>query len=270
MHGNLNQRTVDSILGYMSSVPTFAHDGAAYGMGDFSNGGKWMVTGGWEREGGHYRAGLNSIPVIERFRAFPDDFFLARVGIAGIMSVLPNIDADGAPSMGWHTHPFIMAHDAHSGDYGLAFFGSALNMGAYVVNDTDVNDLLCYMCSYSRQAGGNITFRPTDAFHRRVYYAPLGLWLVSEAGLLQSVTVSDAAHTVTVVFEPMAVVQAAAGMGSPPFDLLRLRFEQAAPTVRPFAFTLAEPTNAQLIRGAYAFEPAPNAANTTVAVIAWS
>jgi len=27
-----------------------------------SNNAKWMVTGGWEREGGHYRAGLNSDP----------------------------------------------------------------------------------------------------------------------------------------------------------------------------------------------------------------
>ena len=37
MHGELNGRTVDSILGYMSSLPTWAFHGAAYGMGDFSN-----------------------------------------------------------------------------------------------------------------------------------------------------------------------------------------------------------------------------------------
>ena len=39
-HGELNGRTVDSILGYMSSLPTWAFHGSAYGMGDFSNNAK--------------------------------------------------------------------------------------------------------------------------------------------------------------------------------------------------------------------------------------
>jgi hypothetical protein len=37
MHGDLNERTVDGILGYMGAPATFAFAGAAYGMGDFSN-----------------------------------------------------------------------------------------------------------------------------------------------------------------------------------------------------------------------------------------
>ena len=37
MHGELNERTVDGILGYMGAPATFAFAGAAYGMGDFSN-----------------------------------------------------------------------------------------------------------------------------------------------------------------------------------------------------------------------------------------
>ena len=45
MHGNLNLRTVDSILGYMSALPTWTHHGSAYGMGDFSNNAKWMASG---------------------------------------------------------------------------------------------------------------------------------------------------------------------------------------------------------------------------------
>jgi hypothetical protein len=36
-HGDLNARTVDSILGYMASNPTWVYNGAAYGMCDFSN-----------------------------------------------------------------------------------------------------------------------------------------------------------------------------------------------------------------------------------------
>lgn len=78
-------------------------------MGDMSNNAKWMVTGGWEREGGHYRAGLNSIPLVERFRLHPDDLYLLHVGLGGVAAVLPNFDASGAPSMAFHTYPFVQA-----------------------------------------------------------------------------------------------------------------------------------------------------------------
>ena len=43
---------------------------------------------------------------------------------------LASIDGDGAASMAFHTHPFIMDFDPHSGDYGLAFVGHALHGGA--------------------------------------------------------------------------------------------------------------------------------------------
>ena len=55
--GELQLRAVNSILAYMPSTPNFAYHGSAGGWGDFSNNGKWMVRGGWEREGNHYRAG---------------------------------------------------------------------------------------------------------------------------------------------------------------------------------------------------------------------
>lgn len=109
--GNLNARAVDAILAYMPSQPVWALHGAAYGMGDFSNNAKWMVTGGSEREGGHYRAGLNALPLLERYRGDPDDIYLLHIGIGGITNMLPNVDADGAPSMAFHTHPFVMEHD---------------------------------------------------------------------------------------------------------------------------------------------------------------
>ena len=136
VHGELNGRTVDAILAFMPSQPIWAMHGSAYGMvrrgspwpvvsspppirervlpspprqGDFSNNAKWMVTGGWEREGGHYRAGLNSIPLVERFRLHPDDLYLLHVGLGGVAAVLPNFDASGAPSMAYHTYPFVQA-----------------------------------------------------------------------------------------------------------------------------------------------------------------
>ena len=81
--GELALRAVNSILAYMPSTPNFAYHGSAGGWGDFSNNGKWMVRGGWEREGGHYRAGLNSIPLIERYRSHPDELYLLEVAMGG-------------------------------------------------------------------------------------------------------------------------------------------------------------------------------------------
>ena len=108
--GSLQKRAVDSILAYMPSTPNFGYHGSAGGWGDFSNNGKWMVRGGWEREGGHYRAGLNSIPLAERFRAYPDELYLLEVAMGGMTGVLGNIDADGAPSMAFHLYPFMLEY----------------------------------------------------------------------------------------------------------------------------------------------------------------
>ena len=267
MHGDLNGRTVDSILGYMSSLPTWAFHGAAYGMGDFSNNAKWMVTEGWEREGGHYRSGLNSIPVIERYRAHPSDFYLLQVGIGGVMAPLPNIDADGAPSMAFHTHPFIMEHDPNSGDHGLGFFGSSLNAGAYFHVHSTLGPL-CFMCVLSNDAGATI-IAPRDMYRKRAYLSPLGLWLVAEAGSLQSVALSADAAIVTVTFESSASAAAEAGLegSAAPYSLLRLRVEQAAPTERAFSFVLTAPAGAQVVRGAYAFAPAADDGAVTTATI---
>ena len=267
MHGELNGRTVDSILGYTAVLPTWAHSGAAYGMGDFSNNAKWMVTGGWEREGGHYRSGLNSIPVIERYRSHPDDFTLLTTGIAGNMAPLPNIDASGAPSMAFHTHPFIMAHDPYSGDHGLGFFGHALNAGAYVHAHPELG-LLCFMCDTIRgSTATNMTILPKDGFRVRAFIEPVGLWLVAEAGRIASVAYDRDAATVTITMESSVAAAVAAGTASVPYDALRVRVEATAPTSRFFDFKWNSPP-ASVVRGAYEF--APNADDTapTVAVLA--
>ena len=235
----------------MTSVPTWAYHGAAYGMGDFSNNAKWMVTGGWEREGGHYRAGLNSIPVIEAYRRHPDDFYLLQVGIGGICAPLPNIDAAGAPSMAFHSHPFIMAHDPNSGDHGLGYFGSSLNAGAYLHNHSTLG-LLCFLCDLAPQLtpGAPLLLLPRDTFHRAAYLEPLGLWLVAEAGTLQSVALDMAGGRVIVTLVSSNEAGAAAGLGEgagAPYAALRLRLEAAAPEDRPFAFTIAQPAGAALV-----------------------
>jgi len=180
--GSLQKRAVDSILAYMPSTPNFGYHGSAGGWGDFSNNGKWMVRGGWEREGGHYRAGLNSIPLAERYRSHPDELFLLEVAMGGITGVLGNIDADGAPSMAFHLYPFMLEYDPHTGDHGLGFFGHAMNVGAYAV-DHPTRGFLCYLCVHNASgAAAQYSITPADSFRRRAYLAQLGLWLVLRSG----------------------------------------------------------------------------------------
>ncbi|KAJ9441383.1 hypothetical protein DIPPA_56176 [Diplonema papillatum] len=194
-YGNLNTRVINAILAYTPNVPNWAWHGSSAGWGDFSNNGKWMVMGGWEREGQHYRSGLNSIPLIERYRRQPDDAFLLQTAMGSLAGVMANIDTDGAPSMGFHTHPFIMDYDPHSGDYGLAFFGHALNVGSYVVQDKQLG-WLCYLCDITP----TLLVTPRDSLQRRMFLEPIGMWVDSRAGDIASAQIDMASQKITFAF----------------------------------------------------------------------
>ena len=58
--------------------------------------------GGWEREGGHYRAGLNSIPLLE-FRRNPDDVYLLGLASAACPPCSPISTLMGRPR--WPSTP---------------------------------------------------------------------------------------------------------------------------------------------------------------------
>jgi hypothetical protein len=76
--------TVDHILSYMRSLPTWAYNGGSRSWGDAGNNAKWLTsygTGFSERGQMHYRSGLNMIPLIEWYRAHPDELFLLEVSI---------------------------------------------------------------------------------------------------------------------------------------------------------------------------------------------
>ena len=62
------KKTVDHILSYMRSSPTWIYNGGSRSWGDVGNNGKWLVTYGTtvtDRGQMHYRSGLNMIPLIE-------------------------------------------------------------------------------------------------------------------------------------------------------------------------------------------------------------
>ncbi|HXT68188.1 MAG TPA: DUF5695 domain-containing protein [Vicinamibacterales bacterium] len=198
--------SLSSILGYMPTVPHWGYNGNARRYWDFFYG---AAPGGTtERQIHHYGSGLNAIPALSHFRQHPDDFYLLRIGYAGASGALSNIDEEGFPSAAFHSFPQNLRWDAYTGDYGPNFFGHAVNAGTYVINHPQ----------YGWQAfGGNVTTTPTsvtvrtlDSMRRRIYIAPLGLYLTLDRGAFESVTISPTTRAVRVVLAPESDITASA------------------------------------------------------------
>ncbi len=96
------QVSLNSILGYMPTVPHWGYNGNARRYWDFLYGGKLSRI---ERQLHHYGSGLNAIPVLDSYRENPDDFYLLRVGYGGTMGALTNIDREGFASVAFHSFP---------------------------------------------------------------------------------------------------------------------------------------------------------------------
>ncbi|MGC4087165.1 MAG: DUF5695 domain-containing protein [Polyangiaceae bacterium] len=205
---------IDAITGYMPSIAHWGYDGCARRYWDFVYGGS--KTDRLERMIHHYGSSLNAIPVLTEYRDHPDDFHLLRIGYAGTLGSLSNIDQDGFPSMAFHTFPDTMKWDPITGDYGLNFFGHAYNAATYLVNHPDFG-WQAYGGNIS-VSGNTISVTPLDAFRKRVYIAPIGLWLTLDAGQFEKVEYDSSAKTVNVTLAAKDTYTASA----------RLRLEQPA------------------------------------------
>jgi hypothetical protein len=270
--------TVDHILSYMRSIPSWAYNGGARAA-DSGNNGKWMPsmgTGKPDRGQMHYRSGLNMIPLLEWYRSHPDDFFLLEVSMGAIGGQMTNIDEHGATSMFFHgepakvefqpesclplvlrasenkrcrcelhatAYPWVMDFDPHSGDYGLGFFGNALESGSYYVEHPRLGPL-CFLCSASTTTGtaentssststsqfsagtaaaaATTIIKPADAYHKRVFIEPLSVYLVAVAGTIAQLDFSKLqAREVSLTFN-------ATEWGRTPWSQLRLRVHQTS------------------------------------------
>jgi len=239
---------LDAITGYMPAVPHWGYNGCARRYWDFLYGGS--KTDRLERMIHHYGSSLNAIPVLSDFRDHPSDLYLLRIGYAGMMGSLSNIDQDGFPSMAFHTFPDTLKWDPNTGDYGLNFFGHAFNAATYLVNHPE----------FGWQAfGGNlavsgttVAVTPLDSYRQRVYLAPVGLWLTLDAGKFQSLSFDSQTRAVKVTL-------AAADSNTP---YARLRLEQPA-TVSGVG-TYSAPSNSTKERGAFVI--ALSASATTVSL----
>lgn len=235
--------SLDSILGYMPTVPHWGYNGNARRYWDFFYG---AAPGGTtERQIHHYGSGINAIPALTQFRENPDDLYLLRIGMGGTMGAISNIDQEGFAGTAFHSFPQNLRWDHYSGDYGPNFFGHAVNTGTYIINHPE----------YGWQSfGGNvtesnntITVKPLDSFRRRLYIAPLGLFLTLDAGQFDTVVIQG--NTVRVTLAPADPFTPAA----------RLRIEQPAKVANVGAF--APPANATQERGAFVI-PLQQAATT--------
>jgi hypothetical protein len=208
------QITLDSILGYMPSIPHWGYNGNARRFWDFFYG---AAPGGTsERQIHHYGSGLNAIPVLSAFRDKPEDFHLLRVGYGGAMGGLSNIDEEGFASAAFHSFPQNMRWDTYSGDYGPNFFGVAVNAATYIVNDVQFGWQA--FGGNLKVDGGWVKIKPLDALRQRIYIAPRGLWLTLDSGTFDSIEVNTRTHAVRVGLSPSTSTA----------PLARLRIEQPA------------------------------------------
>lgn len=184
--------SLNSILGYMPTVPHWGYNGNARRYWDFFYG---AAPGGTtERQIHHYGSGLNAIPALAQYREHPDDYYLLRIGYGGAMGALSNIDEEGFPSAAFHSYPQNLRWDTYTGDYGPNFFGHAVNSATYVINHPEFGWQA--LGGNLRSAAGVVTVRPLDSMRRRLYIAPLGLYLTLDAGTFDEVTINPKTKSV--------------------------------------------------------------------------
>ena len=198
--------SLSSILGYMPTVPHWGYNGNARRYWDFFYG---AAPGGTtERQIHHYGSGLNAIPALTHYRQHPDDFYLLRIGYAGANGALSNIDEEGFPSAAFHSFPQNLRWDTYTGDYGPNFFGHAVNAATYVVNHPEFG-WQAFGGNVST-AGGWVTVKTLDSLRRRIYIAPLGLYLTLDRGAFESVSINPSTKAVRVVLAPATDITSSA------------------------------------------------------------
>jgi len=189
--------TLNAILGYDPTIPSWGYNGSARRYWDFVYAAKVQRL---ERQLHHYGSGINAIPLLAEYREHPDDFYLLRVGYGGTMGALTDIDQEGFASAAFHAFPDMLKFDPYSGDYGPNFFGHALNTATYIVDHPEFG-WLAFGGNIKTQ-GNTISVTPLDSFRMRVYVASLGLWLTLDAGKFDAVEINSKTGTVRLGLAP--------------------------------------------------------------------
>ncbi|KAG9082967.1 hypothetical protein FS749_006424 [Ceratobasidium sp. UAMH 11750] len=212
-------KTVNSILGYMPTVPHWGWNGNARRYWDMIYGAKLQRI---ERQLHHYGSGLNALPLISEFMSHPTDYYLLQVGFGGLSGPISNIDQEGFASAAFHSFPDTLKWDAYSGDYGPNFLGHALNTGAFLVNHPNFG-WQAFGGLITKADSTSVVFNVRDTMRRRVYIAPLGVLLTLDAGAFDQVEYVIGSKSVV-----LGIVPAAASSSSVQAPVGRLLVSQPA------------------------------------------
>ncbi|KAF5539983.1 hypothetical protein FMEXI_8633 [Fusarium mexicanum] len=183
---DLAARTVDSVLGYMPTVPHWAWNGNARRYWDFDVAGKLRRI---ERQIHNYGSSLNSQVLLDAFRHDPTDLYLLRVGYGGSLAPIANINQEGFPSTGFHAWPDTMKWDGSTGDYGGAFLGMALNGGTYITEIPEIGPV-AFGGTLTRSLG-RTTVVLKSAVRQRVYIGSIRLMIEIDMGQITHLHYSD-------------------------------------------------------------------------------
>jgi len=184
-YGDKADVTLNAILGYDPAIPHWGYNGSARRYWDFIFAGKDRRL---ERQLHHYGSSMNAIPLLAEYRDHPDDLYLLRVGYAGTVGTLTDIDQQGFPSAAFHSFPDMLKPDPITGDYGPNFFGHAWNTATYVINDPQFGWQA--FGGNVKAEGATVWITPLDSARMRVYIAPFGLWLTLDAGTFEKIEVN--------------------------------------------------------------------------------
>lgn len=186
-------KTVNSVLGFMPTVPHWGWNGNARRYWDNIYGGKLRRI---ERQIHHYGSGLNSLVLLSAFRDNPKDTYLIEVGYGGNSGPLSNINQDGFAAASFHSWPDTLKWDGISGDYGPNFLALALGSATYVVDDSDLG-LVAYG-GLLESGGTTATVQTRDPVRRRVFIGPLGAFVTVDAGIISKLSYDQTSGEISV------------------------------------------------------------------------
>ncbi|QRV97243.1 glycoside hydrolase family 43 protein [Ceratobasidium sp. AG-Ba] len=203
--------TVNSILGYMPTVPHWGWNGNARRYWDMIYAAKLQRI---ERQIHHYGSGLNALPLVSEFMSRPTDLYLLQVGFGGLSGPISSIDQEGFASAAFHSFPETLKWDAYSGDYGPGFLGHVLNTGTFLVNHPNFG-WQAFGGLVTKADSTSITLSIRDTMRRKVYIAPLGVLFTLDAGSFDSVEYTIATKSVI-----LNIIPATSGIQAPHGRLL--------------------------------------------------
>ncbi|KAF3067193.1 putative glycoside hydrolase family 43 protein [Daldinia childiae] len=196
---NTVTKTVNSVLGYMPTVPHWGWNGNARRYWDNIYGGKLKRI---ERQIHHYGSGLNSLVLLSAFRSNPSDTYLLQVGYGGASGPLSNINEAGFASASFHSWPDTLKWDGYSGDYGPGFLGLVLGSGTYVAQHASFG-LLAYGGVLS-STDNKVNVQINGPVTRRIFIGPLGVTINADAGSISSFSYASSSGAISVVLTQLS------------------------------------------------------------------